>query len=470
MPSPTIIQGGMGAAVSSWRLAAAVAREGQMGVVSGTALDTVLARRLQDGDAGGYARRALAAFPSQRIARVILDAYFRPEGRAADEPYRRVPRLRVPIPQQLLELVVAANFVEVFLAREGHQGLVGINYLEKIQIPNLASIYGAMLAGVDYVIMGAGIPREIPGVLDALARHEPVSVGLHMDDAVPGEDWRIRFDPREILAEPPGVRRPRFLAIVSSNTLALTLARKATPAVDGFIVEGPTAGGHNAPPRGALTLDAAGQPIYGPRDAVDVARIAELALPFWLAGGWGRPGRLREALGLGATGIQVGTAFALCRESGLADPLRRALLAEALAGRACVFTDAVASPTGFPFKVARLAGTLSEPAEYEARKRLCDLGFLRRPYRRGDGTLGYRCPSEPVAAYVAKGGREEDTVGRKCLCNGLMANVGLPQRRPDGRVELPLVTAGDDLEGIGRFVPAGCDDYSAADVIRVLLG
>ena len=36
---PTIIQGGMGVAVSSWRLASAVARRGQLGVVSGTALE-----------------------------------------------------------------------------------------------------------------------------------------------------------------------------------------------------------------------------------------------------------------------------------------------------------------------------------------------------------------------------------------------------------------------------------------------
>ena len=56
---PRVIQGGMGVAVSSWRLASAVARTGQLGLVSGTALDLVLARRLQDGDQDGAARRAL---------------------------------------------------------------------------------------------------------------------------------------------------------------------------------------------------------------------------------------------------------------------------------------------------------------------------------------------------------------------------------------------------------------------------
>ena len=69
----------------------------------------------------------------------------------------------------LIDLTVAAAFAEVYLAKEGHDGAVGINLLEKIQLPNPATLYGAMLAGVDYVLMGAGIPREIPQLIRALA-------------------------------------------------------------------------------------------------------------------------------------------------------------------------------------------------------------------------------------------------------------------------------------------------------------
>ena len=39
----------MGAGVSDWRLARAVSQTGQLGVVSGTALAAILARRLQIG-------------------------------------------------------------------------------------------------------------------------------------------------------------------------------------------------------------------------------------------------------------------------------------------------------------------------------------------------------------------------------------------------------------------------------------
>ena len=73
---PIIIQGGMGAAVSDWRLANSVSRTGQLGVISGTALDIILARRLQMGDPGGHMRRALAAFPIPEMAKRVLDKYF----------------------------------------------------------------------------------------------------------------------------------------------------------------------------------------------------------------------------------------------------------------------------------------------------------------------------------------------------------------------------------------------------------
>ena len=57
-----IIQGGMGVGISNWTLANAVSRLGQLGVVSGTVLDVMLSRRLQDGDEGGHMRRALSHF------------------------------------------------------------------------------------------------------------------------------------------------------------------------------------------------------------------------------------------------------------------------------------------------------------------------------------------------------------------------------------------------------------------------
>jgi nitronate monooxygenase len=467
---PKIIQGGMGVAVSGWTLARAVSQLGQLGVVSGTGLAIILARNLQLGDPEGHLRHALQQFPIPAVAARVLTQYFVPGGKspAASFKLAAMPTLR-PGPA-LVELTVVANFVEVFLAKDGHNGLVGINYLEKIQLPTLPSLYGAMLANVDYVLMGAGIPRAIPGALDRLAAGDPTQLKIDVIGALPGEEFLSTFDPRAFCNGPlPTVRRPQFLGIVASVTLAMTLARKASGHVDGFIVEGDTAGGHNAPPRGPLQLNAIGEPVYGERDIVDLEKIRALGRPFWLAGSYGRPGRLAEALRLGAAGVQVGTAFAFCNESGLRPELKQQALQMSRAGTARVFTDPVASPTGFPFKVVRMPGTLSEADQYAARTRICDLGYLRHLYRKPDGTLGYRCPAEPVDDFVKKGGTPAEAKDRKCLCNGLVANIGLSQVRSGSDPELALMTAGDDVAIVAQFLKPGCDSYTAEDVIRCLL-
>ena len=467
---PKIIQGGMGVGVSNWVLARAVSIAGQLGVVSGTALDVVLARRLQSGDPDGHVRRALDHFPFPEIARRVWDQYFVEGGIAPGQPFKPVPLITAEPHQNILELHTLANFVEVFLAKAGHAGEVGINFLEKIQMPTLSSIFGAMLAGVDFILMGAGIPRAIPGILDHFAKGEAVKLKLDVEGATSDQEYHTTFDPKAFCGgEAPKLKRPNFLAIISSATLALTLARKSRGKVDGFIVEGETAGGHNAPPRGPMHLNENGEPIYGERDVPDLQKIAQIGLPFWLAGSYGVPGKLCQALALGAVGIQVGTAFAFCEESGIAPELKAQVIESYFEGNLKVHTDPLASPTGFPFKVLQVETSVSNSAVYEARKRVCDLGYLRHAYRKEDGTLGYRCPAEPVANYVRKGGLEQDAQGRKCVSNGLLGTIGLGQVVSGGKIEAPLLTAGDDVVNIGKFLKPGSKTYTARDVIDALL-
>ncbi len=105
---------------------------------------------------------------------------------------------------------------------------------------------------------------------------------------------------------------------------------------------------------------------------------------------------------------------------------------------------------------------------------MCDLGALRVPYKRADGTIDYRCPAEPTAVYVGrKGGRHATAEGRRCLCNGLLATAGLAQRRPHGRVEPALVTSGTDFSTVAvlqRGLPSGVDLYPAEAVLDYLRG
>jgi NAD(P)H-dependent flavin oxidoreductase YrpB (nitropropane dioxygenase family) len=457
----------MGIAVSNWRLANAVARLGQLGVVSGVAIDSVLARRLQDGDPGGHMRRAMEHFPMPHVASEALARHFRPGGRAPGEPYTPLPMYQQEVSLARDQFSVLSSFVEVYLAREGHTGHVGINLLTKIQMGNLAFLYGAILAGVDYVIMGAGIPREIPAALDALAKHQPAQLRLELEDAAPGQAEYLRFDPAACWKDaPPPVVRPRFLPIVASNLLANVLLKKATGRIDGFIIEGPTAGGHNAPPRDRGVSAETGEPLYGERDVVDLEQIRKLGLPFWVAGSAGRPERLQEALAAGAAGIQVGTLFAYADESGLTDTIRHGVLENVLRGTVRIRTESRASPTGFPFKLVSWDG---DPAAGVVRQRVCDLGYLRDAYARGEKGLGYRCASEPADQFVAKGGDPAETPGRQCLCNALLATVGLGQVREGGIVEPPLLTSGDEVTNLATFL-GGRTHYAAADVVRWLLG
>ena len=222
-------------------------------------------------------------------------------------------------------------------------------------------------------------------------------------------------------------------------------------------------------PRGPVTFDEEGQPIYGPRDEVDLGKLSELGLPYWLAGAYAGPGIVARARNLGAAGVQVGSAFALCEESGFEPSLKRSFIENALAGTLHVRTDSLASPTGFPFKVADLAGTVAEPAIYEQRPRVCEASYLRVPFLSADGEIGYRCPAEPAKAYVRKGGKIEDTVGRRCVCNGLISAIGLGQRHPGGFVEPPLATIGQDLSFLPDLICEGRESYRAVDVVAYLL-
>ena len=160
-------------------------------------------------------------------------------------------------------------------------------------------MYGAMLADVDGVIVGAGNPDGLPAICSRLAEHAAVTCDLSVLYREAGESFHITFDPRQVaqgrLAVNP-LRRPAFLAIVSLENLVQALAQSQTEAPDGFIIEHHTAGGHNAGPQGPLKKDDRGQPIYGPEDEPDLQAIRQVGLPFWLAGGYGSREKLQQAL------------------------------------------------------------------------------------------------------------------------------------------------------------------------------
>jgi len=227
---------------------------------------------------------------------------------------------------------------------------------------------------------------------------------MHVAGGEKAENATVTFTPKEFMeGDLPPLRRPYFLAIIASNTLATTMVKKANGRVDGFVVEGP-------PPAATTRRRVEGSAERSGRTGVWRARRgrsgeAQGIGPALLAGrGYGTPEGLREALAAGAAGVQVGTPFALCEESALREDYKRAILASVLAGEMKVFTDPLASPTGFPFKTVPLKGTVAEAEVYAERPRICDLGYLREAYRLPSGGIGYRCAAEPVATYLGEGG------------------------------------------------------------------
>jgi nitronate monooxygenase len=504
-----LIQGGMGVYVSNWRLAKAIAMAKPgvtAGTVSGTALDVVYVRLLQLGDPGGHIHRAFNAFDTQfglEIGRKTYTKYFVAEGKPPGKPYKYGPGLivhsengdlsftnrvendqrnSVTLNEDLIELIILTAFAEIWLAKEGHIGNIFINFLKKIELPMIYGMYGAMLAGVDGIVVGAGNPQGLPAICSKLSRNEEVTSNISVLYRDQGDSYVIHFDPKEAfggkLTQKP-IGRPAFLAIVSLENLVTALVNDTNESPDGFIIEHHTAGGHNAMPLGPLKRDDLGQPVYSDLDEPDLVCIRQLGVPFWLAGGYGSKTGLEKAFMAGANGIQTGSIFALSIESGLTSSIRSSIFNELKKGTpdSDLILTSLYSPTGFPFKVLQLSGSLSDEKIYSARRRVCNLGFLRqlglgKSDEGGTRQLFQRCPAGPIDDFINKRGLPLNSEGKRCLCNGLLAGVGLGQIgiRDGALTEEPaIITLGNDLQGIRRLSRQGQVEYSASDCVEDIL-
>lgn len=431
-----------------------------LGTVSCTAAERIMVLILQRGDQGGHFRRALAHFPFADVTERVLNNYYDPSGLGK----KSAPMYRTDPSKNWIDLAVTASFAFVWLAKEGHDRPVSANWLGKIGGPLPYQLAGAYMAGVDVVSMGAGILFDVPRIFDALLANQTLTYPIPVIGEK--ESFKVRFNPSEFFGRAlPPRKRPAFIPVISSVLLAkLYLKHVPRESIQGFVVEEPTAGGHNAPPREKHILNDYGEPIYGKRDEVDYAELSSLGLPFWIGGSCASRERIFWAQSVGAVGVQVGSSFALCRESGMNGLIREDICRRGFNGNLRVHTSPIYSPTGYPFKVAVLPDTLSEEDVYKRQVRACTEGALAVAYRKPDGSIGFRCPSEPVQRYLAKGGRIEDTVGRRCLCRGLIATAGLIEKTP------PIVTIGDDLGFLPDIMQTENDTFGVKVVLDYLFG
>jgi NAD(P)H-dependent flavin oxidoreductase YrpB (nitropropane dioxygenase family) len=410
------------------------------GTVTGVAAHLIMFHILQSGDVGGHYRRALKHFTFPKIAQQVVDAYFIEGGVRPGMAGKPVPMVTLNPSRLVIALIICANFAFVWLAKEGHSYPVSINWLEKVQTPHLYAIYGAMLAKVDCITMGAGIPLQIPKVLDAYMNNEVA--GYHVTVTGSGSGTEImRFNPSEFFGQDlPDLKRPQFIPIVSSNVLAEMLVKRLAGKIDGVAIELEPAGGHNAPPR----------EIFFQRLA-DFLR--KYNIPWWVAGGYASPQGLERAKAMGAQGIQVGSIMALCTLSGMDPLLRYEIIRLWHRGELQVITDPDASPTGYRIKLVKLAGTLSDEAVYQNHLRCCDQHGLVTPHQLPSGKIVFCCPAEP-----------NGTDKTRCLCNGLMRTARL------GDLQQPaFVTLGSDLSFLQYLTSEDHYDYTVKQAINHLL-
>lgn len=334
-----IVQGGMGVGVSLHPLAGAVAREGGLGVVSSAAIDRVVSKRLG---------RKVATYQAVR---------------------------------------------EEIAASKSQGGLAGINVMVALQRDFADSVRGAIDAGADAIISGAGLPTSLPGI-------QP-----------PGDTALI-----------PIVSSARALEIICKRW------EKLGYRPDAVVLEGPLAGGHlgfkfDEIELPSNTLEALLPPVK------DVARRYG-DFPVIAAGGIFTHEDIVSILGQGADGVQMGTRF-LATEESSADAAYKQAVVDATRDDILVARDP-GSPCGLPFRVLKRSPMFRAALEGK-RKPACTKGYVLM--KDGDGKLN-RC--------LAK----EDGGHYFCICNGLLSSAGY---NPDD--EEPLYTVGSNAYRVESVVP-----------------
>jgi nitronate monooxygenase len=323
-----IIQGGMGVGVSLAPLAAAVAEEGGVGIVSSAALDRLVSKRT---------------------------------GKKHN--------------------TYEAAFEEVSRAK-AKGGVAGINIMVALIQSYEDSVKGAMDAGADVIISGAGLPLGLPAIQS------------------PGETALI-----------PIVSSARALDLICKKWERLAYRP------DAVVLEGPLAGGH---------LGFKAEDIHLESNKLEnlLPQVKEMAqkhgdFPVIVAGGIYSHDDIVRFLKMGADGVQMGTRFVVTRECSASDAYKQAII-DAEEDDILV-AQQPGSPCGLPFRVIKESGMYQDILALARRPR-CDKGYVLRPDR--DGSFN-QCRA-----------RIDDGTSF-CVCNGLLSSAGYNPLQ-----EAPLYTVG----------------------------
>jgi nitronate monooxygenase len=334
-----IVQGGMGVGVSLHPLASAVAKEGGLGIVSSACLDRLVSKRT---------------------------------GRKMNS--------------------YEAAYEEVSLAK-ANGGNAGINIMCALGRDYEDSVRGALDAGADVIISGAGLPLSLPAIQ-------------------PSRDTAL-------------------IPIVSSSRALDLICRKwerlgARP--DAVVLEGPLAGGHLGFRIDQVDLEDNRLENLLPPVKEMAQRYGDI--PVIVAGGIYTHEDIVRFLAMGADGVQMGTRFLATEESSASEPYKNAVIHSR--EEDILVAHDPGSPCGLPFRIIKQS-PMYESAVARTRKPKCDKGYVLLKDADGKYT---KCP--------AKSSNEHHF----CICNGLLSSAGY---NPDR--EEPLYTVGTNAHRVKEIVP-----------------
>jgi len=274
------------------------------------------------------------------------------------------------------QAIEAANLValdrEIRAAREiaAGNGVIAVNIMRAVS-QYAGYVRQACASGADAIVVGAGLPFDLP----------------------------------ELTAEYPEVALIPILSEARAIGLVLRKWLRKGRLPDAIVIEHPRyAGGH----LGASKIEELGDPRFDFAQVLPAAgrlfeelRIAPI--PLIVAGGINSPGRVREALGVGAAGVEVGTPYAVTEE-GDAHPNFKRVLAEARPEDIVTFM----SVAGLPARAVRtpwLARYLDTEALLQSRAKLrrCTLAFeclAQCGLRDGNARIGQFCIDHHLAAAL----------------------------------------------------------------------
>jgi nitronate monooxygenase len=253
-------------------------------------------------------------------------------------------------------------------------GLLAVNVMRAVS-EYAAYVRQAAASGIDAIVVGAGLPLDLP----------------------------------ELAADHPKLALVPILSDARGIALVLKKWERKGRLPDAIVIEHPKhAGGH----LGAARIEDLDDPRFEFEQVIPEARAllramgAEDKVPLIPAGGINTPQRVRELIALGASAVQVGTAFAVTEESD-AHPEFKRVLAGAKAEDIVEFISVAGLParavrTPWLENYLRLAPKLQAKAAVRGPKR-CTMIFdclAQCGLRDGIARIGQFCIDHQLAAAL----------------------------------------------------------------------